>query len=77
MALITIIGGVGIAYGPLVGSIIVVPLSLFLRAWLGGTYGAVHMAIYGGVLVFVVISMQQGVALGIKNRVLAKRLKTG
>jgi branched-chain amino acid transport system permease protein len=75
MALITIIGGVGIAYGPLVGSIIIVPLSLFLRAWLGGKYGAVHMAIYGAVLVFVVISMQQGVAPAIRDRLFPKRLK--
>jgi branched-chain amino acid transport system permease protein len=71
--LIAIIGGVGFAYGPIVGSLITTPLGLFLRGWLGGTYGAIHMMIYGLVLVFVVLTMQEGIAIAIKNRFFSTR----
>jgi branched-chain amino acid transport system permease protein len=71
--LIAIIGGVGVSYGPFLGSLIIIPLSLFLRASLGGKFGAIHMALYGAVLVFVVIALQQGVAPAIRDRFFRKK----
>jgi len=71
--LIAIIGGVGVSYGPFMGSLIIIPLSLFLRASLGGKFGAIHMALYGAVLVFVVIALQQGVAPAIRDKFFRKK----
>ncbi|MBI3988848.1 MAG: branched-chain amino acid ABC transporter ATP-binding protein/permease [candidate division NC10 bacterium] len=76
LALVAIIGGVGTAAGPILGSSLVTPLNEFLRAWLGGTYRGLHFFIYGCLLIVVVILMPQGVIAMVRGyyRRLLKRL---
>ncbi len=54
VCLIAILGGVGTVWGPLLGAFIMIPLSEFSRAWLGGSGSAIDLIIYG--LLIMVIS---------------------
>jgi branched-chain amino acid transport system permease protein len=56
-----IVGGAGTLLGPLVGSLILTPLSELSRAWFGqgGWHGA-HLVVYGVLLIAVVLFMPQG-----------------
>jgi branched-chain amino acid transport system permease protein len=57
MVLICIIGGIGTIYGPVVGSLVVVPLSELLRA----NFGQVHALVYGVLVVLVILFMPDGI----------------
>jgi branched-chain amino acid transport system permease protein len=57
MVLICIIGGIGTILGPVVGSLVVVPLSEALRA----TLGPAHALIYGILVVLVILFMPDGI----------------
>ena len=61
-ALICVIGGLGTAVGPVVGAVIIIPLSEFLRAWLSSAASGLHLAIYGFVLVVVILYFPGGLA---------------
>jgi branched-chain amino acid transport system permease protein len=61
-ALICVIGGIGTAIGPVIGGFIVTPLSELLRSWLSGASSGLHLAIYGLVLIIVVLYFPSGVA---------------
>jgi branched-chain amino acid transport system permease protein len=61
LALISMIGGLGTAIGPLIGSFLLIPLQEFLRTWIGGKYQGLHLVIYGGLLIAVVMFMPQGI----------------
>lgn len=56
-----IVGGAGTLLGPIVGSLILTPLSELSRAWFGqgGWHGA-HLVVYGMLLIAVVLFMPQG-----------------
>ncbi len=59
-ALITIIGGLGAAAGPLLGACLVVPLEYLLRAWFGGGLAGLHGVIFGVILILVLFAMPSG-----------------
>ncbi|MDI3535155.1 MAG: branched-chain amino acid transport system ATP-binding protein livM [Thermosediminibacterales bacterium] len=67
-ALMSIIGGMGTVAGPVVGSFILTPLSEFLRSTLGGSFQGLHFAIYGVLLIIVVILMPQGIVVWFKDK---------
>jgi branched-chain amino acid transport system permease protein len=62
------IGGMGTAAGPIIGSFVLTPLQELLRSWLGGKYAGLHLVIYGCILMLVVIFMPQGILGLIKKR---------
>ncbi len=66
-ALIPMIGGMGTAIGPIIGSFVLTPLQELLRSWLGGGFAGVYLVIYGIILILVVIFMPQGI-LGVFKR---------
>jgi len=68
-ALMSIIGGLGTVVGPILGAFILTPLGEFLRAWLGGSYSGLHIAIYGFILIVVVLMMPEGVVVWLNSRV--------
>lgn len=68
-ALMSIIGGMGTVAGPVVGSFILTPLNEFLRTWLGGSFHGLHLAIYGLLLIVVVLIMPQGIVTWFKVKV--------
>ncbi|AKQ54204.1 branched-chain amino acid ABC transporter permease [Bordetella hinzii] len=61
LALMSILGGLGTLAGPLLGAAVAVPLQEFLRDWLGSAGAGAHLAVYGALLVVIVMLMPQGV----------------
>jgi branched-chain amino acid transport system permease protein len=61
-ALICALGGLGTAIGPILGALVIVPLSEFLRAWLSGAVSGLHLVIYGAAVVVVVLYFPGGIA---------------
>lgn len=68
LALMAIVGGEGTVWGPLIGALILVPVSEVTRMYLGGTYVGVHLVAYGAVLMVVIMFMPQGVIRLISSR---------
>ena len=67
-ALITIIGGLGTVFGPVLGAFIMIPLSEMLRAAFGGAARGFHLVLYGIILIAVVMLIPQGLAPELRER---------
>ncbi|WP_206811634.1 branched-chain amino acid ABC transporter permease [Paradesulfitobacterium ferrireducens] len=61
IAVIGIIGGEGTVFGPVLGSLILTPLSELTRIYLGGRFAGVHLLAYGLILMAVVTHIPHGV----------------
>ncbi|GAC1339181.1 MAG: branched-chain amino acid ABC transporter permease [Acetobacteraceae bacterium] len=61
MALMAVVGGIGTAIGPLLGTYLVVPFGQVLRAELGSNLAGLHLVIYGLGLVLVLYKMPGGI----------------
>lgn len=59
-ALITIAGGPATIFGPLLGALVMVPLSEFLQSTLAGTARGLHLVAYGVMLILVVMLLPNG-----------------
>ncbi len=68
VALFAIVGGVGTVFGPLIGALIFVPITIVLRAWLGTSVPGLYMIVYGVILIAVLLYMPQGVFGSIRER---------
>jgi branched-chain amino acid transport system permease protein len=62
VAILGIVGGMGITYGPLVAAVIMVSLREYLRANLSTQMEAMYLAVYAVVLILVVLFRPQGIA---------------
>jgi branched-chain amino acid transport system permease protein len=60
VCLLTVVGGVGTLWGPLVGAGLMIPLSEFTRVQFGGTGSAVDLLIYGALLTIVAVFQPTG-----------------
>ena len=69
-ALIPALGGLGTAIGPVLGAFVITPLSELLRSYFGGGVAGLHLAIYGAVLIVVMLYFPNGIA-GALMRLLA------
>ena len=61
-ALLPALGGLGSAIGPVLGSFAITPLSELLRSYLGDATHGLHLAIYGGVVIVVMLYFPSGIA---------------
>ncbi len=61
LALLSIIGGIGTVFGPLIGACFLTPLDVFLRGWLGGVLSGLNFAVYGVVLIVAVMFLPVGI----------------
>lgn len=61
IAFIAIIGGRGTLLGPVLGSFLLIPVSELTRIYLGGTYFGVHLVVFGGVLMLVMLFLPRGI----------------
>lgn len=61
IAMFALIGGIGTIFGPLVGTILLVPLTELARGWLGAEALGLHGFVYGSVLVVAVLFMPDGI----------------
>lgn len=65
-----IIGGAGTVLGPLIGSVVLVPLGEFTRTYFAG-YSGLHLMIYGAILILVVIFLPHGL-ISLPGRIRAR-----
>ncbi len=68
ISLVAILGGVGTLLGPIVGAIVLIPLSEFTRSYLGGTGTAIDLVIYGALVVIIAVFQPSGL-MGLGQRV--------
>jgi branched-chain amino acid transport system permease protein len=76
-ALNTIIGGLGTALGPFLGSILITSLETYLRATFSGVktgFAGIYLVIYGTALILVVRFAPEGLT-GLATRLLARRAR--
>jgi len=59
--LITILGGSGTLFGPLLGAAVLVPLQEYTRAIWGGLGGGVDLIIFGLLIIIVVVKQPKGI----------------
>jgi branched-chain amino acid transport system permease protein len=67
IAMFALIGGLGTVFGPLLGTILVVPITELARGWLGAEAIGLHGFVYGTVLVLVVLFVPNGI-MGLASR---------
>jgi len=58
--LFSFVGGLGSMFGPLLGAVVLVPLTELLRGLLGGNLAGVHLIVYGVILILVMRLAPQG-----------------
>ncbi|MCX5839621.1 MAG: branched-chain amino acid ABC transporter permease [Deltaproteobacteria bacterium] len=61
--LIAVVGGIGTVFGPIVGAAIMIPLSQILRSTISGTVAGLDLALYGLILMLVVLFTPQGLVV--------------
>jgi branched-chain amino acid transport system permease protein len=62
IAILGIVGGRGITYGPLLAALLLVGTQEFLRASLGGEVSGLYLVIYSVILILVVLFRPSGIA---------------
>jgi len=73
--LISVLGGIGYVWGPLVGTIILIPLAEYTRIFFGGTGGAVDLMVYGIVLMIICVFKPTGIISLLPNHILHREKK--
>ncbi|MDX1432354.1 MAG: branched-chain amino acid ABC transporter permease [Gammaproteobacteria bacterium] len=71
VVLMTMLGGIGTLWGPIIGASVLFPLSEFTRVWFGGTGGAEDLMIYGALIVVISVAYPGGL-ITLLRRVLAR-----
>lgn len=67
VAVIAIIGGMATPIGPILGALLMVPLSEYLRAEFGGALQGLYLMVYGLLLMIMVIFMPLGIVSMLRN----------
>lgn len=60
IAMFALIGGLGTVVGPLLGTVLVVPIAELARGWLGASANGLHGFVYGTVLVLITLTLPAG-----------------
>ncbi|WP_094547224.1 branched-chain amino acid ABC transporter permease [Petroclostridium xylanilyticum] len=68
LGVIAIIGGIGTLWGPVLGAFLIIPLTEITNALLGSTRGGASTAIYGLILMIVVIFQPNGLMAFLNNK---------
>ena len=71
--LITVLGGIGNVWGPIIGASILIPISEYSRIYLGGTGGAVDLIFYGLILMIICIFRPNGLISFIPKDIFRKK----
>ena len=60
MALPAVLGGIGTLWGPLLGAVILIPLTELTRSFIGGSGRGVDLIVYGGLIIAISLARPQG-----------------
>jgi branched-chain amino acid transport system permease protein len=66
-ALLPALGGLGTAIGPVLGAFVIMPMAELLRSYLGAVFQGLHLAIFGGFLIIVMLYFPGGIAGALKR----------
>ena len=70
---VTLVGGVGTMWGPVIGAAILVPLSETLQARLGNLVPGIQGVVYGVAIILVILLAPEGVFWRIRDRLAARK----
>ena len=59
-ALVSIVGGIGTLWGPVIGTVLLEGTSALLQSWLGGGHGGVQLTVYSLILIAVILYRPAG-----------------
>lgn len=71
-ALVSIVGGVGTLWGPIIGTVLLETTSALLQSWLGNSIGGVQLTVYAVILMAVILWRPTGI-MGYLAEVYARR----
>lgn len=67
VALIAIVGGLGRAYGPILGSLLITPMSLLVQGSLGNQISGLNLFIYATIVIVVLLALPEGIGPGTRK----------
>jgi branched-chain amino acid transport system permease protein len=70
-ALVSIVGGVGTLWGPVIGTVLLEATSALLQSWLGSSFGGVQLTVYSLILMAVILWRPTGL-LGVLTEAYAR-----
>ena len=73
-ALVSIVGGVGTLWGPVIGTVLLEATSAMLQSWLGGSTGGVQLTVYSLILMAVILWRPTGI-MGFISETYAARVR--
>jgi len=71
-ALVSIVGGIGTLWGPLIGTVLLETTSALLQSWLGNSIGGVQLTVYSLILMAVILWKPTGI-MGYVSEVTQRR----
>ena len=71
-ALVSIVGGIGTLWGPVIGTVLLETTSALLQSWLGSTTGGIQLTVYALILMAIILWRPTGL-MGMVNEVLQRR----
>jgi branched-chain amino acid transport system permease protein len=74
--IVTMFGGVGTVWGPVVGALILIPLAEILHAQLGARVPGIQGVIFGIAIILVIMRMPQGVVWALRDAFGKKKSRT-
>jgi branched-chain amino acid transport system permease protein len=75
-ALVSIVGGIGTLWGPVVGTVLLEASSALLQSWLGGGHGGVQLTVYSLILIAVILYRPNGL-IGLASEAYATLMRAG
>jgi branched-chain amino acid transport system permease protein len=73
---VSIVGGIGTLWGPVVGTVLLEATSALLQSWLGGGHGGVQLTVYSLILIAVILLRPTGL-IGIMADLYERLVRSG
>ncbi len=73
--IVTMFGGVGTLWGPVIGAVVLVPLSEFLHARLGNTIPGIQGVVYGLAIIAVILLAPEGIFWKVKDALARRKVQ--
>ena len=74
--IVSLFGGVGVFWGPIIGSVILVPLAEILHAELGHIVPGIQGVVYGVAIIVIILCAPEGIYWRIRDRLVVRRAET-
>ena len=74
--IVTLFGGVGMFWGPIIGSAILIPLAETLHAELGHILPGIQGVVYGVAIIVIILAAPDGIYWKVRDRIMARRAAT-